>query len=98
MTKEEQERRKGMFSEAQDAAQKREWYRLLCIATDLGITLPTPTKEHIILLESKNRELRLTIESINKTYPMVYTKLPNSASKENLFREFAKAVGYTAND
>lgn len=98
MTKEEQERRKGMFSDAQDASQKREWYRLLCIATDLGISLPTPTKEHIVLLESKNKELRLTIENINKTYPMVYIKMPNSASKENVFREFAKAVGYVASD
>ena len=98
MTVEEQERRSGMFKEAQDASNKREWYRLLCIATDLGISLPTPTKEHISLLESKNKELRLTIVNIQKTYPMVYAKMPNEASKENVFKEFAKAVGYISAD
>jgi hypothetical protein len=98
MTEEEQARRTGMFAEAQEASNKREWYRLLCIATDLGISLPTPTKEHIVMLESKNKELRLTIENINKTYAMVYSKLPNDASKKNLFKEFAKAIGYSTAD
>lgn len=98
MTEEEQERRRGMFAEAQEASNKREWYRLLCIATDLGISLPTPSKEHIVMLESKNKELRQTIENINKTYAMVYAKMPNEASKKNLFREFAKTVGYSAKD
>ena len=98
MTEEEKERRRGMFQEAQDASNKREWYRLLCIATDLGISLPTPTKEHITLLESKNKELRQTIISMNKTYAMVYNKMPNEASKKNLFKEFAKATGYTTLD
>ena len=94
MTEEEQERREKMFAEAQDASTKREWYRLLCIATDLGISLPTPTKEHISLLESKNRELRDTIEYMEKTYAWVYSKMPNEASKRNVFKEFAQAVGY----
>tara|TARA_B100000287_G_scaffold77291_1_gene69399 strand:- start:1423 stop:1962 length:540 start_codon:yes stop_codon:yes gene_type:complete len=98
MTEEEQERRQGMFNDAQEAANSREWYRLLCIATDLGISLPTPSKEHIVMLESKNKELRLTIENINKTYAMVYAKMPNEASKRNLFREFANAVGYLPKD
>lgn len=98
MTEEEQERRQGMFNDAQDAANAREWYRLLCIATDLGISLPTPTKEHIVMLEAKNKELRLTIENINKTYAMVYAKMPNEASKRNLFKEFANAVGYSPKD
>lgn len=98
MTEDEQIRREGMFTAAQDASNKREWYRLLCIATDLGISLPTPTKEHIKLLESKNKELRLTIANIQKTYPMVYAKMPNKASKENVFKEFAKAVGYVSAD
>ena len=98
MTEEEQERRRDMFQDAQDASNKREWYRLLCIATDLGISLPTPTKEHITLLETKNKELRQTIISMNKTYAMVYNKMPNEASKKNLFKEFAKATGYTTLD
>ena len=98
MTEEEQERRRGMFQDAQDASNKREWYRLLCIATDLGISLPTPTKEHITLLETKNKELRQTIISMNKTYAMVFNKMPNDASKKNLFKEFAKATGYTTLD
>ena len=98
MTEEEQERRRDMFQEAQDASNKREWYRLLCIATDLGISLPTPTKEHITLLETKNKELRQTIISMNKTYAMVFNKMPNEASKRNLFKEFAKATGYTTSD
>ena len=98
MTEEEQERRRGMFQDAQDASNKREWYRLLCIATDLGISLPTPSKEHITLLETKNKELRQTIISMNKTYAMVYNKMPNEASKKNLFKEFAKATGYTTLD
>ena len=98
MTKEEQERRQGMFADAQDASNKREWYRLLCIATDLGISLPTPTKEHIALLESKNKELRLTIANMEKTYAWVYTQMPNEASKQNVLREFANAVGYAAID
>jgi len=98
MTEEEQERRRGMFQDAQDASNKREWYRLLCIATDLGISLPTPTKEHITLLETKNKELRQTIISMNKTYAMVFNKMPNEASKKNLFKEFAKATGYTTLD
>lgn len=98
MTKEEQERRQGMFADAQDASNKREWYRLLCIATDLGISLPTPTKEHITLLESKNKELRLTIANMEKTYAWVYTQMPNEASKQNVLREFANAVGYAAID
>jgi len=98
MTEEEQERRRGMFQDAQDASNKREWYRLLCIATDLGISLPTPSKEHITLLETKNKELRQTIISMNKTYAMVYNKMPNEASKKNLFKEFAKATGYSTLD
>ncbi|MBK00047.1 MAG: hypothetical protein CMB48_03595 [Euryarchaeota archaeon] len=98
MTEEEQERRRDMFQDAQDASNKREWYRLLCIATDLGISLPTPSKEHITLLETKNKELRQTIISMNKTYAMVYNKMPNEASKKNLFKEFAKATGYTTLD
>ena len=98
MTEEEQERRRGMFQDAQDASNKREWYRLLCIATDLGISLPTPTKEHITLLETKNKELRQTIISMNQTYAMVFSKMPNEASKKNLFKEFAKATGYTTSD
>ncbi len=98
MTEEEQERRRGMFQDAQDASNKREWYRLLCIATDLGISLPTPSKEHITLLETKNKELRQTIISMNKTYAMVYNKMPNEESKKNLFKEFAKATGYTTLD
>jgi hypothetical protein len=98
MTEEEQSRRENMFIQAQDASAKREWYRLLCIATDLGISLPTPTKEHIKLLEAKNKELRLTITNIQKTYPWVYTQMPNEASKQNVFKEFAKAVGYVAAD
>ena len=98
MTEEEQERRRGMFQDAQDASNKREWYRLLCIATDLGISLPTPSKEHITLLETKNKELRQTIISMNKTYAMVFNKMPNDASKKNLFKEFAKATGYTTLD
>ena len=98
MTEEEQNRREGMFKDAQEASNKREWYRLLCIATDLGISLPTPTKEHIVLLESKNKELRLTLANINKTYPMVYAKMPNEASKNNVFREFANATGYVKID
>jgi len=98
MTEDEQERRRGMFQDAQDASNKREWYRLLCIATDLGISLPTPSKEHITLLETKNKELRQTIISMNKTYAMVYNKMPNEASKKNLFKEFAKATGYSTLD
>lgn len=98
MTEEEQERRQGMFQDAQDASNKREWYRLLCIATDLGISLPTPSKEHIKLLEAKNKELRQTITNIQKTYPWVYTQMPNDASKQNIFKEFARAVGYVAAD
>ena len=98
MSEEEQQRREHMFKDAQDASSKREWYRLLCIATDLGISLPTPTKEHIMMLEAKNKELRLTIEGIKKTYPMVYEMMPNEASKKNLFKEFAKAIGYSALD
>lgn len=96
MTEDEQARRKTMFAEAQEASTKREWYRLLCIATDLGISLPTPTKEHITLLESKNRELRDTMDYMEKTYAWVYSKMPNEASKRNVFREFAQAVGYVA--
>lgn len=96
MTEEERTRRAEMFKEAQDASTKREWYRLLCIATDLGISLPTPTKEHISLLESKNRELRDTMDYMEKTYAWVYSKMPNEASKRNVFREFAQAVGYVA--
>lgn len=96
MTEEERTRRAEMFKEAQDASTKREWYRLLCIATDLGISLPTPTKEHISLLESKNRELRDTMDYMEKTYAWVYSKMPNEASKRNVFREFAIAVGYVA--
>ena len=87
-----------MFADAQDASNKREWYRLLCIATDLGISLPTPTKEHITLLESKNKELRLTIANMEKTYAWVYAQMPNEASKQNVLREFANAVGYAAID
>ena len=98
MTEDEQERRRGMFQDAQDASNKREWYRLQCIATDLGISLPTPSKEHITLLETKNKELRQTIISMNKTYAMVYNKMPNEASKKNLFKEFAKATGYSTLD
>jgi hypothetical protein len=98
MTEEEQTRREGMFRDAQDASEKREWYRLMCIATDLGIPLPTPTKEHITLLEAKNKELRQTIVNIQKTYPWVYTQMPNESSKQNIFKEFAKAVGYITID
>lgn len=98
MTKEEQERRKNMFGDAQEASIKKEWYRLLVIATDLGIDMPAPTKEHILLLESKTRELRLSIQSMNQTYPMVFEKMPNQASKNKLFSEFAKATGYVNKD
>ena len=96
MTAEERERRAFMFQEAKEASIKREWYRLLCIATDLAIKLPTPSKEHIVLLESKNRELRDTIAYMQKTYAWVYSQMPNQASKANLFREFANTVGYIA--
>jgi len=98
LSEEEQRRREGMFQDAQDASSKREWYRLLCIATDLGISLPTPTKEHIALLESKNKELRQVIVHMEKTYAWVYSQMPNSASKQNVLREFAKAVGYITGD
>ena len=98
MSEEEQERREGMFKEAQDASTKKEWYRLLCIATDLGISLPTPSREHINLLESKNKELRQTIANMEKTYAWVYSKMPNDTSKRKVLREFAKTVGYVAND
>lgn len=96
MAEEEQIRRKEMFKNAQDASSKREWYRLLCIATDLGISLPMPTKEHISLLESKNRELRDTMDYMEKTYAWVYSKMPNDVSKQNVFKEFAQATGYVA--
>lgn|GEM_PF-1891242 len=96
MTEDEQARREAMFRDAQDASSKREWYRLLCIATDLGISLPAPTKEHISLLESKNRELRDTMDYMEKTYAWVYSKMPNDTSKQNVFKEFAQATGYVA--
>jgi len=95
MTPDEQERREKMFLDAQDASEKREWFRLMCIATDLGIKLPTPTKEHLVLLEAKNKELRTTIDYMEKTYVWVYSQMPNDMSKKNVFAEFAKAVGYT---
>jgi len=98
MTEEEQDRREKMFLEAQDASEKREWFRLMCIATDLGIKLPTPTKEHLVLLEAKNKELRTTIAYMEKTYVWVYSKMPNDTSKRNVFAEFAKTVGYTTLD
>jgi DNA-binding ferritin-like protein len=98
MTEEEQDRREKMFIDAQDASEKREWFRLMCIATDLGIKLPTPTKEHLVLLEAKNKELRTTIDYMEKTYVWVYSKMPNDTSKRNVFAEFAKAVGYTTLD
>jgi hypothetical protein len=98
MHPDEQERREKMFLEAQDASEKREWFRLMCIATDLGIKLPTPTKEHLVLLEAKNKELRTTISYMEKTYVWVYLQMPNDKSKRNVFAEFAKAVGYTTLD
>jgi len=98
MHADEQVRREKMFLEAKEAAEKREWFRLMCIATDLGIRLPTPTKEHLVLLEAKNKELRTTISYMEKTYVWVYSKMPNEKSKRNVFAEFAKAVGYTTLD
>ena len=94
LSEEERAKRLQMFIEARKASSRREWYRLLCIATDLAISLPIPTKEHITLLESKNTELRDTIQYMEKTYVWVYDQMPNEDSKHRLFKEFASVIGY----
>ena len=83
-----------MFIEAREASSRREWYRLLCIATDLAISLPIPAREHITLLDTKNAELRDTIQYMEKTYVWVYDQMPNEESKHRLFKEFASVIGY----
>ena len=93
LSPEERDRRLKMFIEAKNASTKREWYKMLCIATDLAISLPVPTKEHINLLVAKNKELRETIMYMEKTYVWVFDHMPTEKSKHNLFTEFAKAIG-----
>ena len=93
LSPEERERRLKMFIAAKNASTKREWYKLLCIATDLAITLPMPTKEHISLLTAKNTEIRETINYMEKTYVWVFEQMPTEKSKHNLFTEFAKVIG-----
>ena len=87
---EEVEELKALFIEAKEASNNREWFKLQSIAMDLGIKLPNPTKEHVLMVEEKIREVKKTIRSIQSTYAWHYQN--NRHDAEKIFAHYMTLV------
>ena len=79
-----------MFLAAKKAAEESDWFKLQEIAAELGIELPEPNKNQVLLLRDKIQDIKDKIKKICNTFAWKYSTLEKDENKESLMKQYVK--------
>tara|TARA_R110000824_G_scaffold57347_1_gene156109 strand:- start:254 stop:940 length:687 start_codon:yes stop_codon:yes gene_type:complete len=80
------------FKEAKQALDKQQYFKLLEMAEELAIELPTNYDEQISWMETENKRLRGLIQKSTQTYNYLFYDSDSDIKRDNLIRSFLKQL------
>ena len=90
MSAQEKSKKINMFLKAKKAAEEDDWFKLQEVAIDLGIDLPSPTKNQLDLLKEKIVNIKAKIHRMSDTFAWKWNHLEANDNKDSLMKQYMK--------